>query len=93
MADDAVLLRAERLDRPLRREIEVIGAQADHFASELFEAVQYKKFFLALYVLIGETDKVQAIVRWQNRQKNENAMVSFVGLFWQCKKPLSVKRK
>src|SRR4051794_25348407 len=39
MADDAVLLRAERLDCALRSEVEVVGAQADHLAAELLEAV------------------------------------------------------
>src|SRR5574341_1939430 len=39
VADDAVLLRAERLDRALRAEIEIVGAQADDLAMDLFEAV------------------------------------------------------
>src|SRR5688572_6553060 len=43
VADDAVLLRAERLDRALRAEIEVVGAQAHHFASQFFEAVLEEK--------------------------------------------------
>src|SRR6478752_2810931 len=39
VADDAVLLRAERLDRLLRAEVEVVGAQAHHLAAELLEGV------------------------------------------------------
>src|SRR5262245_3367987 len=39
MADDAVLLRAERLDRLLRAEVEVVGAQANDLAVQLLEAV------------------------------------------------------
>src|SRR5687768_5743214 len=36
VADHAVLLRAQRLDRALRAEVEVIGAQPDDLAAELF---------------------------------------------------------
>src|SRR5258706_10677895 len=39
VADHAVLLRAERLDRALRAEIEVVGAQADDLAADFFETV------------------------------------------------------
>src|SRR6185295_4060607 len=39
VADDAVLLRAERLDRSLRGEVEVVGAQAHHLAAQLVESV------------------------------------------------------
>src|SRR5262245_42969680 len=39
VADHAVLLRAERLDRALGAEVEVVGAQADHLAAHFFEAV------------------------------------------------------
>src|SRR5688572_11800 len=39
MPDDAVFLRAERLDRALRAEVVVVGAQSDHLALQLFEAV------------------------------------------------------
>src|SRR5438067_9798880 len=39
VADDAVLLRAERLDRALRGEIEIVGAQADDLAAERVERV------------------------------------------------------
>src|SRR4051794_24608127 len=39
MADDAILLRAKRLDRTLRAEVEVVGAQAHHFAMHLFKAM------------------------------------------------------
>src|SRR5262245_17123719 len=39
MADDSVLLRAQRLDGALRAEVEVVGAQTDHLAAELFETV------------------------------------------------------
>src|SRR5262245_39240383 len=38
VADDAVLLRAERLDRALRAEIEVVGAQANYLAADFLEA-------------------------------------------------------
>src|SRR2546428_2097373 len=39
VANDAVLLRAERLDRALRGEIEVVGAQAHDPAFQRFEPV------------------------------------------------------
>src|SRR5262245_27418456 len=39
VADDAVLLRAERLDRLLRAEIEVVRAQAHHLAIEALEGI------------------------------------------------------
>ena len=39
MADHAVLLRAQRLDRALRCEVEVVGAQADHLAADGLERV------------------------------------------------------
>src|SRR5688572_22513494 len=39
VADDAVLLRAQRLDRLLRAEIEVVGAQADHLAADGLKTV------------------------------------------------------
>src|SRR5262245_50208969 len=42
-ADDAVLLRAERLDSALRAEVEVVGAQADHAAVQLLESVGEEK--------------------------------------------------
>src|SRR6185436_15810126 len=43
VADHAVLLRAERLDRALRAEIEIVGAQADHLAAQLLESVGEKE--------------------------------------------------
>src|SRR6185436_3051585 len=43
VADDAVLLRAERLDRALRAEIEVVGAQADHLAVQGFKCIGKKE--------------------------------------------------
>src|SRR5689334_365952 len=43
VADHAVFFRAERLDRALRAEIEVVGAQADHAAVELLEAIAKQK--------------------------------------------------
>ena len=39
MAEHAVFLRAKRLDRALRREVEVVGAQADDLAAERLERV------------------------------------------------------
>src|SRR2546421_12809971 len=39
MAQNAVLLRAERFDRALRVEVEVVRAQADHLAVERVERV------------------------------------------------------
>src|SRR6266581_4812353 len=39
VADHAVLLRAQRLDRSLRAEIEIVGTQADHLAAEFFKAM------------------------------------------------------
>src|SRR2546427_9769281 len=39
MAQNAVLLRAERFDRALRVEVEVVRAQADHLAVECGERV------------------------------------------------------
>src|SRR5580765_2862385 len=39
VADHAVLLCAERLDGTLGAEVEVVGAQTDHLAAELFEPV------------------------------------------------------
>src|SRR5215510_631384 len=39
MAEDAVLLRPQRVDRPLRREVEVVGAQAHHLAPERVEGM------------------------------------------------------
>src|ERR1041384_2066726 len=43
MADDAVLLRAERLDRALRREVEIVGAQPHHPAFQRFESMGKKQ--------------------------------------------------
>src|SRR4030095_7489523 len=40
MANHAVLLRAERFDRTLRSEIEIIRAQPNHLAAELVERVR-----------------------------------------------------
>src|SRR6185503_18383132 len=40
VTDDAVFLRAERLDRALRREVELVGAKADDLAAELLESVR-----------------------------------------------------
>ena len=40
MAQHSVLLRAEALDRPLGREVEVVGAQADDRAFERLECVR-----------------------------------------------------
>src|SRR6185436_11746577 len=37
---DAVFLRAERLDRALRREVELVGAKADDLAAELLEGMR-----------------------------------------------------
>src|SRR5207302_8291548 len=37
--DDAVLLRAERLDRTLGGEVEIVGAKPDHLAGERLERV------------------------------------------------------
>src|SRR5262245_43325665 len=39
MPDHAVLLRAQGLDGTLRAEVEVVGAQADDLAADLFEAM------------------------------------------------------
>src|SRR5512134_1233851 len=38
--DDAVFLRAESLDRALRREVELVGAKADDLAANRFECVR-----------------------------------------------------
>src|SRR3954471_19379359 len=43
MADDAILLRAKRLDGSLRAEVEVVGAQANNLAVHGFEAVHKKQ--------------------------------------------------
>src|SRR6187455_834970 len=43
VADHAVLLRAQRLDRALRAEVEVVGAQADHPAVQGFKCVSKKE--------------------------------------------------
>src|SRR5262245_59072105 len=39
MTDDAILLGAQGLDRTLRGEVEIIGAQTDHLATKRFESV------------------------------------------------------
>src|SRR3954464_1161148 len=43
VADHAIFLRPERLDRALGGEVEVVGAQADDLASGFFEGVGKKK--------------------------------------------------
>src|SRR5688572_10845465 len=43
VADHAVLLRAERLDRALRAEVEIVGAQAHDLAVQLFKRVLEKQ--------------------------------------------------
>src|SRR5687767_6057247 len=43
VADHAVLLRAERLDGALRAEVEVVCAQSDHFAMNLFKSMRKKQ--------------------------------------------------
>src|SRR5262249_43396389 len=39
VAEDAVFLGPQGLDRPLRGEVEVVGAESDHFAPERVEGV------------------------------------------------------
>src|SRR5687768_1062148 len=43
VADDAVLLRAQSLDRALRAEVEVVGAQAHDLAAQFFKRVLEKQ--------------------------------------------------
>src|SRR4051794_35926727 len=45
MPQHAIPLRAEAFDRALRAEIEVVGAQADHFAPEFLERVRQEQEF------------------------------------------------
>ena len=45
MTNDAVLLGAKRLDRPLRSEIEVVGAETDDLASQGVERVTEEEQF------------------------------------------------
>src|SRR4051794_34197762 len=43
MPNDTVLLRSKRSDRLLRREVEVVGAKSNHFASERLERVRQQQ--------------------------------------------------
>src|SRR4051812_14022707 len=43
VADDAVLLRPERLDRALRAEVEIVGAETDDGTAENFERVRHQQ--------------------------------------------------
>jgi hypothetical protein len=39
MADDAIFLRAQSLDRPLGSHVEIIRSQADHLATQRIECM------------------------------------------------------
>lgn len=45
MPDDAVFLRAQSLDRPLGGQIEIVGPQADHLATQRIKCMTEQQQF------------------------------------------------